>query len=125
MLLILSWFVLVVMAFLIWLNCREIKKYTRSMAKRSRKKEIRENMGDTMSKIFTDNIGKKCYIRSMDSRIEQRLYTILEADEEWVKVSCRDVADTSERKTKIMRIDAIEEIELVEPKPKTEQKETI
>lgn len=72
-----------------------------------RRLEIKLNGGNEMSKIIKDLVGMECVIDG-DSFYGERC-TVLEADDEWIKViEHRKKEDV----TRIVRIDSIEDITL-------------
>lgn len=64
-----------------------------------------------MSKMITDLIGRRCKLTQEDGSRLAWMYTILDADDEWVKVSYAGKKGVS--KTEIIRIDAIKKIDLI------------
>lgn len=70
-----------------------------------------QNGGLVMSKLISDLIGKKCKITNEDGSQNAWIYTILDADDEWVKVSYLSKKD--EVKTEIIRIDSIKKVDLL------------
>lgn len=63
-----------------------------------------------MSKMITALIGQQCRITNEDGSQLGFDYTILDADDEWVKVSYLDKKDIL--KTEIIRIDSIKKVSL-------------
>lgn len=64
-----------------------------------------------MSKILSELINQKCKIKKSDLAFEIEC-TILDVDDEWVKYSYSP--KKNELQTTIMRIDAIENIDLID-----------
>lgn len=72
----------------------------------------RKQKGDVrMSQMIKDAIGKRCKFTQADNTQSTWIYTILDADDEWVKVTYTDKKQVS--KTEIIRIDSIAKICLV------------
>lgn len=65
----------------------------------------------TMSKMISDTIGKKCKFIHEDDSQDAWIYTILDTDDEWVKVSYTDKKGVF--KTEIIRIDSVKKVCLV------------
>lgn len=76
------------------------------------------NKGESeMSKIFNELVGKECDIETdgvvdTDYIGENLRCTVLDVDEEWIKFTYTNKKNVT--KTKILRIDAIDSVELVE-----------
>jgi len=85
----------------------KVKKLERELAKIKRKL----NGDNEMSRLITDLVGKKCKITNEDSSQNAWIYTIIDADDEWVKVSYSTKKD--EVKTEIIRIDVIKKVNLI------------
>ncbi len=64
-----------------------------------------------MSKLISDLIGKKCKITNEDGSQNAWIYTVLDVDDEWVKVSYSNKKD--EVKTEIIRIDLIKKVDVL------------
>lgn len=64
-----------------------------------------------MSKLISDTIGKKCKITKEDGSQDAWIYTVLDADDEWVKVRYSNKKE--EVKTEIIRIDLIKKVDLI------------
>ena len=88
-----------------WLNDIEQDDKIKRLAEKIRRLENKINGGNGMSKIIKDLIGMECTVES-DELLEEKC-TVLDADEEWVKLTAhgrkKDI-------TKIVRIDSIEAI---------------
>lgn len=97
-------------------------KALESKMKKLEKKNVGERKSEKgalkMSQIINDLKGKKCNMvlrDSIDSLFDNKLAcTVLETDEEWIKVSCvkeDKKKGTSSETIRIIRIDDIESIE--------------
>ena len=68
-----------------------------------------------MSKIISELIGRNCKIETDDALVfagnTEVKCTILDADDEWIKFTYSDKKNVV--KTKILRIDSIDNIELI------------
>lgn len=68
-----------------------------------------------MSKIINEVVGKTCKIKTEDALglvgSPDIICTVLDADDEWIKFTYTDKKNVS--KTKISRIDSIDNIELI------------
>ncbi len=74
---------------------------------------IKKNGGDTMLKLIPEIVGEKCKLSLIDDYLEPEVVCeILDADDEWIKIEFTNKKGIV--KTKIMRIDSINSIELVE-----------
>ncbi|MGT2716262.1 hypothetical protein [Streptococcus respiraculi] len=82
------------------------------LTKRIRKLERRENRGCDMSQLLKGLEGKQCKIQFDELLYYDRVYSVLEVDEEWVKLSWTDKKGVAI--TKLVRVDNIKEIEIVE-----------
>lgn len=79
----------------------KVRKLERKVARLESKQK-----GDlAMSKMISDAIGKKCKFTHEDGSQDAWIYTILDTDDEWVKVSYTDKKDVF--KNEIIRIDSI------------------
>lgn len=79
------------------------------------KKLQREQRGvSEMSKIISALVGQDCKLKTEDNAFlfgsEEMVCTVLDADDEWIKLTYCDKKNV--RKTKILRVDAIESVEL-------------
>ena len=93
-------------------NGGKIKKLERKIQKLER--NLRGD--NTMSKLITSLVGKKCILKNEEdllfsSKTELQC-TVLDCDDEWVKISYTD-AKTGP-KTEIIRIESIKHITLIE-----------
>lgn len=71
--------------------------------------------GNNMSKIISSLIGKVCKIEidgMLFSDNAEGKYTVVDADDEWIKVNYHNKKNNLI--TKILRIDSIENIEIIE-----------
>lgn len=89
----------------------KVKKLENKMKKLERKFG-----GDSkMSNIIKSLIGKECKIKTEEALLFsgsiELSCTVLDADDEWIKFTFRDKKDIE--KTKILRIDSIDSIELI------------
>lgn len=78
------------------------------------KKWRKQQGGSTMSKIIHDLIGKRCKIQTEEGLLAGNgdfVCTVLEVDDEWIKYTYTEKKGNI--KTKILRIDAIEKVELI------------
>lgn len=64
-----------------------------------------------MSKMIKDLIGNRCKLTYDDGSQFAWIYTILDTDDEWVKVTYEDKKGVS--KTQIIRIDTIKKVDLI------------
>ena len=119
------WLIMQVIAFILLVvivsSCSNIKKRLDNLDKKVRKMNLDQKRGTTMSKLITNSIGKECYITDVDAFENGNVYTILDADDEWVKLSHRDIYKRNIIKTEIMRIDSIEKIEFISTEAETEE----
>ncbi len=119
------WIIMQVIAFILLVvivsSCSNIKKRLDNLDKKVRKMNLDQKRGTTMSKLITNSIGKECYITDVDAFQNGNVYTILDADDEWVKLSHRDIYKSNIIKTEIMRIDSIEKIEFINTEAETEE----
>ena len=78
-----------------------------------KKLERKQGGKSKMSKIINDLVGKNCKIESdnLSYDIENDTCMILEADDEWIKISYIDSKKVTI--TKILRIESIETVELI------------
>ena len=68
---------------------------------------------ESMSKILNSLINQECMIKTEELwGSNYGVYTILEADDEWVKISY--TTKKGERKLKIIRIESIDTIQLIQ-----------
>ena len=69
-----------------------------------------------MSKLIAELVGKSCKIKSDDALHpvgkEEMLCCVLDVDDEWIKISFTD--KKGKQMTKLIRIEKIDEIEIVE-----------
>lgn len=65
-----------------------------------------------MSRLISGLIGKKCNIITMNELGAKITADVIETDDEWVKLKVTDKKNNI--KTRIIRIDSINEIELTE-----------
>ena len=72
--------------------------------------EKKQKGDNKMSKIINDLVGKNCKITTEDALVNEMMCTVLDADDEWIKFTYTDKKNNI--KTKILRIDSIENIEL-------------
>lgn len=91
----------------------------RKLERKIKKLETKLNGGVAMSKFISRLIGKKC-ILSVDGDLARTdssefTCTILDSDEEWIEFSFTDKKGTS--KTQLLRINSIDQIELIEEQP--------
>lgn len=90
---------------------RKLKKFE----KRNRENQ-KEQEGDLeMSKIIAELVGKRCSIKSDEALIlgnTELECNVLDVDEEWIKFTYVDKKNIE--KTKILRIEAIDSVELLE-----------
>lgn len=90
----------------------KVRKLERKVKKMEKKKEG----GISMSKIISELIGKECKITieaEMDIMGNNEVNAkVLEVDDEWIKFVYTDKKGSE--KTKILRIDNIESVELIE-----------
>lgn len=76
-----------------------------------KKLQIKQNGDKKMSKIISDLIGKQCKIEAEDLILNENFNcTVLDSDDEWIKFTYTDKKNNI--MTKILRIDAINSIEL-------------
>lgn len=71
--------------------------------------------GNNMSKIISDLVGKQCKIEidgMLFSDNAEGKYTIVDTDDEWIRVNYHNKKNNLI--TKIIRIDSIENIEVIE-----------
>ncbi len=103
------WFLCIGIFFILAME-KKIKRLNRKIKKIEKVKKG----DDSMSKLIKDLEGKKCTILQGEEIIIGKLpvYEILEVDEEWVKISSTDKKNI--KSTKIIRIDDIQCINLVE-----------
>lgn len=89
---------------------------TKTLEKKIRKLESKLNGGSEMSKLISELVGSKCILKTADglefTGSSDVKCEVLSADDEWIKISY--VNKKKEQKTKIIRIDGIESIELAE-----------
>lgn len=85
----------------------KIKKLERKIKKLNRREEKSE-----MSKLISGLVGKRCHIISANELAAKITADVIDADDEWVKLKITDKKNNI--KTKIIRIDSINEIELAE-----------
>lgn len=111
-----GWFslILLICAINIPGDVKKLKRRVRMMEIKLNQKQGKKEGGSRMSKIIEQLVGEECVIES-DFAVALTGSTkinckVLEADEEWIKISYQD-----KKKglcIKIMRIDAIESIEI-------------
>ena len=85
------------------------------LEKRLKKYQMKEKGGSKMSKLIMELVGKTCTIKmaGFDENLEQKIKcNVLDADEEWIKISYTSKKGVA--KTKIMRVDEVVEVELME-----------
>lgn len=101
-----SWFCLIILIYYSSYPAK-IKRIEKEVAKMKRKL----NGGADMSRLIVELVGKKCKITNENGSQNSFIYTILDADDEWVKVSYTDKKDVVE--TEIIRIDSIKKVDLI------------
>lgn len=107
-------------AFIIVLSFSGLPDKVKRMERRIKKLEIKQNGGNKMSDMINSLKGQKCILKfngSFDSFFGDKVTcTIIETDNDWVKISYQKANKKSEEKTinKIVRIEDIENIELCE-----------
>lgn len=88
----------------------------RKLENKVKKLERKQSGGGQMSKIIRELIGKDCNITTEEALLwsgsTQIACKVLDADDEWVKFTYCDRKNAV--KTKILRIDSIDHIELAE-----------
>lgn len=83
----------------------------KALERKVKKLERKQQGGSDMSKIISDLVGKECKV-ILDSGITQLNCTILDADDEWVKISYMENKKSTAPKIKILRIEEIESVEM-------------
>lgn len=88
----------------------------RSLEKKVKRLQRKVNGGTDMSKIFNDLVGKECIMKT-DEGLSFAGSTsvkcqVIDVDDEWIKFSY--MTKKEGMKTKIMRIDAIDSVDVVE-----------
>lgn len=91
----------------------KVNKLERKVKKLEKKREG----GISMSKIISELVGKECKITTeaalaLSGSVEV-LAKILDVDDEWIKFTYTDKKGNV--KTKILRIESIDSVELIEP----------
>lgn len=76
------------------------------------KLEKKQRGESEMSRIIAELVGKRCKLVEEDTIGEAKVCTVLDVDEEWVKYSYGDKKKGPQ--TKIIRIDHIKSVDLVE-----------
>lgn len=80
-----------------------------------KKLERYKDGGSQMSKLISDLVGKKCKIMTDEAELfagsPEAQCTVIDADDEWIKFTYTDKKKNI--KTKILRIDSIDNIELI------------
>ena len=106
--LLLEWAGLVaVMILLVYSSYPEkVKKLERKV----RMLEKKQKGESEMSKLLTDLVGKSCKITNEDGSQPGWLFTVLDTDDEWVKLTYTDKKGIL--RTEIRRIDSIKKIDL-------------
>ncbi|MBF0787746.1 MULTISPECIES: hypothetical protein [unclassified Streptococcus] len=99
---------LITLAYLGWSINDKFAKLTKRIYKLGRQ----ENGGCEMSQLLKELEGEQCKFQFDDIVNYDYLYSVLEVDEEWVKLRHTDKKGNSI--VKIVRIDTIKEIEIVE-----------
>ncbi len=102
------WVICIAIVFYISIE-KKVKKVNRKI------KKLEKIKGDeSMSKLIKDLVGKKCTILRSDDVVIGKLpvYDILDVDDEWVKVTTKDKKNNVY--TRIIRIDDIHCINLVD-----------
>lgn len=83
----------------------------RKLESKVKKLQIKQKGDKKMSKIINDLIGKQCKIETEDLIINDNFdCTVLDCDDEWIKITYTDKKNNV--MTKILKIDAIDSIEL-------------
>lgn len=84
----------------------KVKKLERKV----RMLEKKQKGESEMSKLLTDLVGKSCKITNEDGSQPGWLFTVLDTDDEWVKLTYTDKKGIL--RTEIRRIDSIKKIDL-------------
>lgn len=86
----------------------------RKLESKVKRLERKQGGVDSMSKLMNELVGKSCKIKIADalglSGSKEIRCMVLDADDEWIKFTYEDKKNIT--KTKILRIDSIENIEL-------------
>ena len=92
------------------------------LEKKMKKFQPKEKEENEMSKIISELIGKQCIITAGALQFigEGVKCNVLDVDEEWIKISYKE--KKGNEKIKIMRIDAIDDVEIVEDSVGVEKK---
>lgn len=95
---------------------KRVKKLEKMLKADKMKKDKKEKKGESdMSKIIAELVGKKCYLKVRDGYFEDYdkfVCEILAVDEEWIKFTYLN--KKLDVKTRIIRIEEIEHVDLVE-----------
>lgn len=92
---------------------QELEDIVEKHEKIIRKNKKTQERNNNMSKIIEGLVGKRCEIYSDDLVLdESSVCDVLDVDDEWIKLRCTDRKNNVS--TKIIRIDSIDSVELVE-----------
>lgn len=88
----------------------------KKLQSRVKKLERKQNGGENMSKIISGLVGKSCKLKTEDALAlvgsAEMNCTVLDADDEWLKISYTDKKNLP--KIKLLRIDTVDSVELTE-----------
>lgn len=112
-----------VIAFILVLCMPSHDKEIKNHETRLKRIENKSKGDSAMSKLIKETVGHECIIKSPESfaltgNVEMTCH-VLDVDDEWVKVR---YVHKKETKTKLLRISAIDEVELTELTEKIEEK---
>lgn len=65
----------------------------------------------SMSKLISELVGSRCKITNEDGDQTAWIYTILDADDEWIKVTYTNKKGI--QKTEILRIDCVKKVDVI------------
>lgn len=106
-----------VLSFLMVLCYSDLPQKVKRLEAQVKKCQLEKKGGKEMSKLISELVGKKCTIITFGKAaqltgVTKLNCTVLEADEEWIKISYTEKKGNI--KTKILRIDEIDGVEMDE-----------
>ncbi len=90
-------------------NLGKVKKLARRVKSLEKKHDGKEK--GEISRMFEGLVGKTCKISVCDDFASVKTYQILEADDEWLKVSSTNKKGVT--KTEMIRVDRIDSVEIL------------
>lgn len=90
---------------------KKVKKLEKKLGKKAWEGSGRE--GNEMSRLMEDLVGKRCRLETEDEELSSNCECdVLDVDEDWVKLAYED--KNKGRVTKLIRVDAIVSVDVVE-----------